>query len=306
MPHSRYLFHSYHCFSGAFRAAVFCIEVVMKKGIALLVLSCFLSPVLRARDSEVNVSPLYFGPNALPVPEMLDGTVSACPYAELSFDWSLGYHGDLTRTLTARVNIPLFSPRVNLSVWMPVVEFYTNTPESLEWQNSPGRKTSGYEIGTVYVSTDIQLMRQTRTRPDISVRAALVTASGDSEEYARYYDAPGYFIDASASKSIEFGHDFFKEVRLVLNAGFLCWQTDRSVQNDAYMYGVATALRTRMADFSLAWQGYTGWQKNGDRPMVLRAGIDFAAGKFVPFVSYEHGIRDYPFDRIFIGLGYRF
>ena len=185
MPHSRYLFHSYHCFSGAFRAAVFCIEVVMKKGIALLVLSCFLSPVLRARDGEVNVSPLYFGPNALPVPEMLDGTVSACPYAELSFDWSLGYHGDLTRTLTARVNIPLFSPRVNLSVWMPVVEFYTNTPESLEWQNSPGRKTSGYEIGTVYVSTDIQLMRQTRTRPDISVRAALVTASGDSEEYAR-------------------------------------------------------------------------------------------------------------------------
>ena len=61
-----------------------------------------------------------------------------------------------------------------------------------------------------------------------------------------------------------------------------------------------------MAGFLLAWQGYTGWQKNGDRPMVLRAGIDFAAGKFVPFVSYEHGIRDYPFDRIFIGLGYRF
>ena len=92
MPHSRYLFHSYHCFSGAFRAAVFCIEVVMKKGIALLVLSCFLSPVLRARDSEVNVSPLYFGPNALPVPEMLDA-ISLGMRSGLSFESAMRLYG---------------------------------------------------------------------------------------------------------------------------------------------------------------------------------------------------------------------
>ena len=70
------------------------------------------------------VSPMYFGPNALPVPDMLDGRVAPRLYAELAGDIHKGFYGDMTETVSAEVNIPLFTPRVNLSVWMPVVEFY--------------------------------------------------------------------------------------------------------------------------------------------------------------------------------------
>ena len=63
---------------------------------------------------------------------------------------------------------------------------------------------------------------------------------------------------------------------------------------------------TRIADVSVAWQGYTGWQRNGDRPMVVRADIGFHAGKFRPLIAYEYGIRDYPFHHIRAGLGYIF
>ena len=78
------------------------------------------------------VSPLCFGPNALPVPDMLDGRVAPRLYAELAGDIHKGFYGDMTETVSAKVNIPLFTPRVNLSVWMPVVEFYQYTPRALE------------------------------------------------------------------------------------------------------------------------------------------------------------------------------
>lgn len=269
----------------------------------ILGLTC--SSVL-AKDMNVSASPRYFGPNALPVPEMLEGTVSQRLYMEVAFDLAAGFHGDLTKTIFAKLNIPLFSSRVNLSLWMPVVEFYSNTAESLAWQGSPERKFKGNEIGNLYISTDIQLLRQTRTRPDIVVRAAVVTASGDSEEYARYYDAPAYFFDASIAKSADIGDGFFTCVCFIFNGGFLCWQTGKSVQNDAYMYGFKIRLSTLVADVSAAWQGYTGWQRNGDRPMVFRVEAVFRVGRFRPLGAFEHGIRDYPFNRFRVGLGYEF
>lgn len=286
---------------------VFVYPVVKMKKIFIIALMCVSCPYLLAQETDSKVSPLYFGPNAMPVPEMLDGVVYERLHSELAFDLHKGYHGDLTGTVYAELNIPLFSPRVNLSLWMPVVEFYSNTAESLAWQDSPGGgKTKGSEFGNLYISTDIQLLKQTRTRPDIVIRAAIVTASGDSEEYARYYDAPGYFFDASIAKSVDLGQGFFRSLRFIANGGFLCWQTGKSVQNDAYMYGLKIRLDTRVADLSAAWQGYTGWQDNGDRPMVFRAEAVFNAGRLHPLLAFEHGIRDYPFNHFRIGLGYIF
>ena len=218
----------------------------------------------------------------------------------------MGYHGDLTETVFAKLNIPLFSSRVNLSLWMPVVEFYSSTAESLAWQDPQVRSLKGTAIGKLYISTDIQLLRQTRTRPDIVVRAAIVTASEDTEKYAGFYDAPGYFFDASIAKSLDLGEGFFRSLRFIANGGFLCWQTGNSMQNDAYMYGLKIRFDTRIADLSAAWQGYTGWQDNGDRPMVFRAEAVFNAGRLHPLLAFEHGIRDYPFNRFRIGLGYTF
>lgn len=266
--------------------------------------SVMLCPCAYAKND--NISPLYFGPNAMPVPEMPGDMSISRLHAELSFDFCKGFYGDVTETILAELNLPLFSERVSLSLWMPVVEFYANTTESLAWQHSEKLKIHGYEIGTVYIATNIHLLKQARVRPDIVVRAAVITASGDSEEYARYYDAPGYFFDATIAKSVEIGHGFFKSLQFAINGGFLCWQTGKSSQNDAYMYGIRIGLNTRLADVSTVWQGYTGWQRNGDRPMVFRVETVFRVGRFRPSAAFEQGIRDYPFDRFRVGLGYVF
>lgn len=272
----------------------------------LLTLFIISSPCLLAGEDNPHVSPLYFGPNALPVPDMLDGTLHSRLYGELALDFHAGYYGDLTETIFAKVNIPLFTPRVNLSLWMPVIEFFDNTPASLAHQDSEKRKDKGYTIGNVYISTDIQVLKQARIRPDITIRAAVITASGDNDEYARYYDAPGYFFDASIAKSIGFDHRFFKDLRFVLNGGFLCWQTSQTVQNDAWMYGLMAKLKTSVFDLACTWQGYNGWQKNGDMPMTVKVDIRYNRGCFRPLFQFEHGLRDYLYNHFRLGLGYAF
>lgn len=284
----------------------------MKTGRVYILASLFaiafatMAPDIQAHEDN-RVSPLYFGPNALPVPDMLDGRVQPRLYTEIGADVHKGFYGDMTETLNARINIPLFTPRANLSIWMPVVEFYQNTDRSFEHFRPVEQSRKGYQIGNVYVSVDIHVIKEKRFIPDVSVRAAIITASGDGDEYSRYYDAPGYFFDGAIGKSFVLGREgFFRSLRLAVSGGFLCWQVTQATQNDAYMYGVSATLTTSLPDIQCAWQGYSGWIGNGDRPMVLKATIAFPLKHFRPLAGYEYGLRDYPFHHFRIGLGYIF
>lgn len=280
----------------------------MKYGFLIFILCLLASAIsIAAKAADYGkFSPQYFGPNALPVPDMLDGTTSDRIYAELSYDIYKGFYGDLTQDINAMLKIPLFTPRVNLTVWMPVVEFFSNTEASLAHQSSAEKKFKGYGFGNVYVTTDIHIFRQKKYIPDATLRIGLITASGDNEQYARYFDAPGYFFDVSVAKSVYFKDSFVRELRFVGNAGFLCWQVATSAQNDAYMYGLKAILDSEYFSVSFAWQGYTGWIDNGDKPMVLKADIRGNIGNFYPIFAYQYGLRDYPFHGFRIGLGYKF
>ncbi len=53
-------------------------------------------------------------------------------------------------------------------------------------------------------------------------------------------------------------------------------------------------------------QGYVGWQNDGDRPRRLRVRVDGFVGRWLPFVQYTCGMKNYPFDGIRLGVGYCF
>lgn len=73
------------------------------------------------------------------------------------------------------------------------------------------------------------------------------------------------------------------------------------------MYGVSAAVSTRLFDLSCAWQGYSGWIGNGDRPMVIKTDLSFKAGShFRPLLAYEYGLRDWPWHHFRIGVEYVF
>lgn len=269
---------------------------------------------------DTGIAPMYFGPNAFPVPDMLDGRVQNHLRVEIAGDGYFGFYGDKTVDAFARVFIPLFTDRVNLTIWMPVMEWYQMTPERqrvCRLQDSVA--ISGHGAGDAYFSTDIQILRDKKWAPDIALRAACKSASGGQYELARYYDCPGYFIDLSLGKSWYLGDkergDEAKgeddkargegvELRLAGSAGFLCWQTDNGRQNDAVMYGLQLLMKSQYVSLRTTWSGYVGWENMGDHPMVIKGRLSGHAMSFEPYVEYQYGIKDYPFHMVRIGLAY--
>lgn len=272
------------------------------------------SPVLSGNPT--GIAPLYFGPNALPVPDMLDGRTRSQLRLELAGDGYWGTYGDQTADVFARIYVPLFTPRVNLTLWMPIMEWYSLSNERRSMCRIPDTTlTHGREAGDVYVSTDIHVLKQKRFCPDIAIRAAIKSASGGGFAKARYYDNPGYFFDVSVGKSIYIGKGKASglsdkslpfELRLSGSAGFLCWQTDNGRQNDAVMYGLQLLLQRPYLSLRTSWEGYVGWEDYGDHPMVIKTQLCGHIRSFEPYLQYQYGIHDYPFHQLRIGLAYHF
>lgn len=278
--------------------------------VCILVFTCLVgffnlwsaTPVVAPNYGEKSlIGPLYFGPNAFPIPPVLKGINDSTLNVYIGADeqWGqvgrteYGNAGERTSTIQAHLSIPLFTQRVTLNLWMPVMEFYENTNFG-----------HGHGAGDVYVSTDIQILNQRQYVPAILLRAALKTASGDEYEKYRFYDSPGYFFDLAIAKSFTISPDWL--IHIAGSAGFLCWQTDNGRQNDAVMYAIDAELRHRYWSLNAQYAGYTGWERIGDRPMVIRAAIYGHINNFEPLLGYEYGIRDYPFHTIRLGLRYKF
>lgn len=255
------------------------------------------------------IAPGYFGPNAFPVPEMTDGRTSPRWKVELYSDHFFGttthWREDYTTDIFARLTVPLFSPRVNLVIWGPLYEFFHTGPAVNAHRRLPYAGDVDYHTsGDLYVSTDFQVLTQQKHGMDAVVRAVLKSASGDRYEYARYYDSPGYFFDAT------FGRGFVLSdkvaFRVALSGGFLCWQTDNGRQNDAVMYGALASFAAGPFSLKAQYGGYVGWEQDGDAPMTLRADIGWALGDFSLNAGWQMGFYDWPFHQLRIGLEYRF
>jgi hypothetical protein len=206
-----------------------------------------------------------------------------------------------------RLRIPLFTPRANFVVYGNVFEYF-RTPKSV---NQFRRVKYGGDVlrkslvGDIYVSTDIMLLTQQKNYIDLALRAALKSASGGMYEYARYYDGPGYFFDATFGRTINFAYDDMS-VKFALSGGFLCWQTDNGRQNDAVMYGAKTVFNVKKFSLSAEYSGYVGWENLGDAPIVLRIDAAYKFSNLAINCGYQAGLMDYPFHRARLGLTYYF
>lgn len=263
------------------------------------------------------ISPYYFGPNAFPIPDMLDGKVKDKLSIELSSSCYKGFRGDKTNDIAVKINIPLFTKKVNLSLWVPF-EWWNNSINNIETCRLTNvkdkRLRKGSSIGDIYISTDVQILDEKKTFVDCSIRAALKSASSYFYFLGRYYDSPGYFFDSSIGKNLlQRDNTFINRIRLVGTIGFLSWQTDNGRQNDAIMYGgmlQLTLLKKLM--FLCAIGGYSGWEnslkegKNAhDRPMSLKTRCEWQNKDLSIFAVLQHGIRDYPYNQFKIGVSYQ-
>jgi hypothetical protein len=270
-----------------------CLPSVCKYGLTCLLLVC--ATGLFA-FTPTGVAPAFFGPNALPIPDMLDGRTQSDLSVELAGEGYFGYDGNRTADLFARVHVPLFTRWANLSIWMPVYG----------WYNQYDGKGSG--AGDVYLSTDVQVLHNSWFQgdnaqyiPQMTIRVGVKTASGEQFARRRHFDSPGYFFDASLGESFQTGP---VELRVAGSIGFLCWQTTEARQNDAVMYGLQALVKHEYVSLQATWGGYIGWERYGDAPMSIKIRAAGHIHDFEPYVQYQYGIKDYPFHQIRIGLAY--
>ena len=270
------------------------------------------TPILRPDLGTPSlVAPGYFGPNAFPVPDMLDGTTSSDLRVELYGDGFLcsmtsNPTDDVTFDVFAKATIPLFTDRVNLVVWMPVVEWFRSGPavNVLRRVQDPDRWISGVDSGDAYVSTDILILDERKRGCGLVLRAALKSASGNSFGTARVYDAPGYFFDVAVGRDIVKSSDGKTVLRTALSTGFLCWQTGNGRQNDAVMYGALASLKTGPFKAEVNYGGYVGWEGKGDRPMTLKTKLSWSIGRCSINAMYQAGFVDWPFHQVRLGVSY--
>ena len=238
-----------------------------------------------------------WGPNALPVIDMSAGETSEELMVEISGSYFRGFEQSTSFTPNLRLNIPLFSRWVNLEAWYSVMDFYQLNNQ---WKNV---------AGDIYVSTNIQVLHKDWFKgeyiPSAVARIGIKTASGGDFENRRFIDAPGYFLDLTVAEKIKFENSWARSLSIAGSIGFYCWQTGRAEQNDAYMYGLRAEYEAEYFRLLAEWGGYTGWQENGDCPMVIKAklGVPCRFG-FEPYIAYQYGIRDWQYQEFRVGVRY--
>lgn len=242
------------------------------------------------------MSPGYFGPNALPVPEVKRGFLS--DKTEFEITASNHFHsGDPTQDISGRVYIPFAKGKIAVEVYGVLFEYYNYTEEIRNERISRDEDGEGVAIGDLYFSTQIQLVRD-RKFPNTMFRFTAKTASGSNLDAARYTDTPGYFIDLSFSR--DFGNKEQLVFRPYAMLGFYAWHTndEENLQNDALLYGLGTDFEKNNWRFVSSWSGYYGYKGDGDRPMQLNFELRKDYNKKAFRIQYQHGLQDWMYRTI--------
>ncbi|MCK4747764.1 MAG: hypothetical protein KAT15_12030 [Bacteroidales bacterium] len=251
-------------------------------------------------NSYLIVSPAFMGPNALPVPEVQKGILPGKRSFELGMD---GHYskGDRTGNLFTELFFPLFSERAGLAISYVPLEYYQTDTLTRDLRRSREYDARGVSRGDFYFSTYIHLVKEHGWIPDILFTVNLKTASGTRFNAARHTDAPGYYFDFSAGKTIYTGDGNLRNIRAYAMSGLYVFQTNLGnyMQNDAFQYGAGLDLdfgRLRM-DHQLG--GYAGYLGNGDKPMVYRMNLAWIQGSVMEMkLRFQQGFIDFPYSTL--------
>jgi hypothetical protein len=256
---------------------------------------------LNSVGQTVNYSSSYFGPNAFPVPEFTDATIAGFTTINVSWNYYSGF-GDQTLNPALKVEIPLIPSKVSFKIWGTAFEYYNTTITIRDKRASTEETPEGVANGDIYIQTRILLLKEQTKRPSIVLNSTLKTASGNNFNERRYFDTPGYYFDLEMGKTVYSGTSFLKKVRLVLNVGFLCWETTNSEQNDAPLYGTKLIFGTENLELENSITGYSGWMNNGDKPLVYSIQLMKKSDKVKVYSQYQYGIRDFPYHHFKLGI----
>jgi hypothetical protein len=255
-------------------------------------------------------SPYYLGPNALTVPSSKKGKINN--KIELTTEYINHFSpGDNTQSIFMSLSIPLLKDKIAIEFYGVPFESYRMNYETVLERRARYQDGKGTATGDFYFSTIIQLLKKEKL-PEVALRLAGRTASGNNLGSARYTDAPGYFFDVSLGKDYRFGKKEGFLVRLHMMLGFYSWQMNLpdNKQNDAILFGMGADAQYNSWFINNVLEGYAGYfgeemvivgdTKNpvpyNDRPVIYR----ISAGKELDWIrlsiGYQLAIHHFQYD----------
>ena len=246
----------------------------------------------------------YFGPNALPLPEISDARIAERHSFELSADAFWG-DGDRTSNMAFHGEY-IISDRASFSAWGTMLEQAQVTREVRDKRVSMAEDGRSFEmVGSIYFTTRIAIWQEQTYIPDIIANITMKTSSEKSQRMSRYFDTPGYYFMMESGKNLwQSSSAFLRQFRVVGNLGFLSYQMKNKYQNDAPIY--AFKLKADFEKFSVEglFGGYEGWLKDGDQHRVLRAKAMYHLPNMDCSLQYQYGVKDAAPHRLQAALRY--
>jgi hypothetical protein len=250
----------------------------------------------REKMQYLQYSPRYFGPNAFPIPELRSGFAGTRWEVEVRGEYH-AFEGDRSKDVYMRLFAPIAEGRAGFEINCVVYEYYNMTQGTVEERHAAGRWWDQGAHGDVIISSFYQLLRNEKW-VDILLEATLKTASGNRLADARYTDAATYWFCMNIGRNVYKCPANTFQLRIQGLAGFYCWMTNDPIhrQNDAFVYavGMQGAYKHFTLDANLA--GIHGYKNNGDRPLQLRAGLNYEYRKNILSFRYKHGMKDALYD----------
>ena len=262
----------------------------------------------------LQIAPGKLGPNALPVPFMDYGLLDSLSNIET------GVHahfmkGDRAVNSYLSCYWAVVPKRIVVHVWgYPTETFRTHNSVRNDRQiyyDDTGWMT---KTGDLWISTFIQIIKDKKNWPDITINYSAKTTIGDAVQ-GRYTDAPANYYYVALGKSKFFKTGFINEVRLGAMAGFYVWQTNKIelAQDEGALYEFGIDLKHK----NLSWRNeiggysaYGGYQFIGvddnNDPLIFRTNFKNSGERFDWKLEYQTGFRDYDYQTIRISVFYKF
>lgn len=252
----------------------------------------------------MKITPGYLGPNALPIPDIKKGIISAETEIEISASAHFS-EGDPTQDISGRLFIPFAKNKIAIEMYGVAVEHFAFSEEIRNERFARDEDGKGFAVGDFYFSTLIQISKN-RKFPNTLLRLATKTASGNQLEAARITDSPGYFFDFSFSK--DYGIKETGMFRPFGLFGFYSWQTndELNLQNDAFMYAFGADYEIRNWLFSGSCSGYSGYKNRRDRPARINFEVRKEFEKKAFRLQYFHGLRDWEYKTLKLSFVWKF
>lgn len=244
------------------------------------------------------ISPKYFGPNALSVPMINNGSIDSLTSlgATLNLHFS---NGDNTQNAMFYGNYSTKHNTISIDAQFVPFEMFQMTKAKKEERNVYYKeyyKTN--TVGDVIVNTNAQIFKKWQKTILLNIRVGVRMASGGAQGAARYIDCPAYWIDLGWGKY--FRNRNFKWIGM---GGFMAWQTNNDVerQDDAFIFGSGIEHNNN----DLRWQayvaGFLGYRHNGDKPVVFRLNFEKKKKNTVYIFRFQQGLHDFGYTSLEAG-----